>query len=469
MRESSTNMFPEHVSIKRGKRTLALYEKGMLYCENGSSYAVRSFDELLHYEITYGLLVYVADFSLTENFPYLAQCVIDTRCSVLCNKKGVVLSIRSKAGNETRWVASLKEWGLPFEIESLLVLRQFFDYMRVGEYPTIGGVGNALLSDVWNIRKLYQHSVINGYADKFCRNNMVGGRVDTPGLGNFYHVAMEDDIDSGYLANSLYLPCGTACRFKRGYISSYETYVAECRVRVHHELPLGPFPMRVHERGRKGVAYPVQPGWYDVTLWKEQIEDCARLGCDVEVGEGYGFTEMTEDGRYFSELLFLHKLLAHPAIAPLVKRTGVSAIGRQAMSNTYYLLEYDSGNESDVPLHIDGKPSRLVITKHTNFNGSKMIHWYWYILARTARQVFWHALPYAQENRLICTNYDSVMYEPNQRDYDKYAEKHVSALGSWKTALLHNVTVLAARTVTCDEYTKTPGIPVDERNEVYGI
>ncbi len=311
---------------------------------------------------------------------------------------------------------------------------------------------------------------------------MVGGRVDTPGLGKRYDRLIEYDLTSAYLSNYTYHPTGTSVFFRvhidSSAINAFATYFAHCIVELPSKetpLALGPIPIRTRKNGKPGVEYPVS-GTHECYLWKEQIDLARRYGCFVHISYVFGWWEMTDDNQHWCLDMFHVKQNAPNAqMADLTKRAINSAIGRQAMETTYYSLvteENATPEELFRPVMENGEAFPWYIRSIEDLDSANMLHWNAYTVMLTSLQVFEMAYPYAALGQLVATNYDSVTVIPSPLSvgttgyggmYHKDQEGVPSIPGSWRWEELTNCFIKAPRSIICDQKDIQPGIPLEGR------
>jgi hypothetical protein len=487
---ASVPMYPRFLVKTKPKRVLAymdmIIDDGIyvpfLFTEGGETYRVESYAAFKPLCFRDNLLVFT---SSVPSFPWLDEAIKEDQ--VMCTKKGTPTSIRLKEGAKTRWVGTFNSWDMEPGLLSIMLIRKFLDYLDVGDYPTIGAVGNATMNTMWSQYLLPRHTTMNGYAESFMREHMVGGRVDTPGLDNRYERLIEYDLTSAYLSNYTRQPTGTSVFFRspkvisqsghRLSIDQFVTYFASCTVKIQndHVLPLGPFPLRVTRKGKPGVEYPTEPGEYIAYLWKEQVELCRGLGLHVSVHYGFGWWELTYDTEAWCEHMYQQKVRAPTKVdEELTKRAINAAIGRQAMAPMYYSLvseEHATPDELFRPIVENGEAYPYYVRIREDFDSANMLHWNAYTLMKTSVQVFEMALPFARDRRLVCTNYDSVTVLPGDDPCEEYGEvypknsermRHLTP-GMWRWQELTNCWIKAPRSIICDQKDIQPGVLREER------
>ena len=465
-------MFPAYTRDSGPDRTLALYEAKTkrITTEHGEVLPTGSYEALVSHMFESNLLVYVHKISL---LPFIGDMIDDHAATCICDKKGRLSCVRVKRGKQTRWVVQLASWDLPPEPASLPKLRQMFDYMGVGTSNTPGALGFAKMLSVWKKARLGRHTVCNGFGQRFIKATMSGGRVDTPALGHTapYMRVIELDRTSSYLAEfKKPQPCGTTVRFGNGRVDKFTTYYGNVIITILEKLPLGPFPVRQSKNGKEWIEYPTEPGQYFAVLWKEQVEICRAAGCDVQVLDGYGWKEMTEDNAVWCDTMYDLKIHAPDDFTETsIKKSIVAGIGRHGMSDSIYRLVPESLAEyEDVPFVDNGEMYTWYIHENTDFFSVSMVHWFAYTIMLAAVELYKFALPYAADGRLLATNYDSCIVIPSPGDMEKYpsrADSRELTPGTWRWEVLTNVWIVAPRSVVCDQKAILPGIDADMRQE----
>lgn len=474
---ASVPMFPGPSSIKKVWRHLAKGKLGDDGCFN-VEHKVReyrfiashlTYDDMVQDIFALNLLTFVDKLS---TFPFLDEAIQDPQATILCtNPKRSdpsILSIRIKRKNETRWIVPITVWDLEHTWESIELLDNFYRYMGSGTYPTPGSLGHAMMKEQWRRLNLPRHTVLNGRADAYLREHRVGGRCDTPGLGQAYEKTLELDRGSAYLAEYERHPTGAASWFKHGFCDNYVTYFARCSVSISKNLPLGPFPVRIWDNKFKShLEYPSSPGMYEAFLWKEQVEECRSRDCGVFVHEGYGWYEFTHDNIPWAKLMYFKKQEASKEMEPLVKQVIVKAIGRHAMENKLYILIPESQyQEGDIAIGEDSAFYLYFVRERIDTSSTNMLHWNIYTVDMCNLDLFRFAYHFAVDNRLILTNYDSVMVVPREEDYIRWQTKEQSrkyVVGAWGWTELHNVRIVAPRSYESDEKIVRPGVEKENK------
>ncbi len=92
------------------------------------------------------------------------------------------------------------------------------------------------------------------------------------------------------------------------------------------------------------------------------------------------------------------------------------------------------------------RPINYFVAREVNNNIPIMLHWYYYTIMQTNRVVYLFALPFAQQNRLVWMDYDSVMViesDPVKGMYLKKYDPRTLFLqpGEWIWSLWYNITI----------------------------
>lgn len=477
----SVPMFPGFVVHKPVQRVLALFEKNyenqpiICFDEGIIIGNIKSYEEVVSIVFRANLLLYT-DSLVT--FPWIKEAIEDPQAKVLCNKKGDPLAIRIKRHNSTRWIVRMSVWELPCSMQSLGLLRRFYDYMGVGTHPTPGGIGWAMMRKLWKQYNLPWHTTLNGYADQYIRQHSYGGRCDTPGLGQHYDELLELDMRTAYLKYYGEQGAGTAGYFKHGYCDNYATWFARCTATIHdfkykmdgsgmdtQPPALGPFPFRKEISEQETVlTYPIEPGSYETYLWAEQAEACDEYGVSVEVHEGYGWQTLSNDNQLWCDMMYFLLQQAPEELRVFIKKCIVAAIGRHRMENDFYVLAPEGQqSEKDIPIGEGREFYAYFVHNEHDFNSVNMPHYWSRTVSLCNLALLQFAYPYAVSGQLVGTNYDSVLVKPNAFDSicTRFPSKEASRLdppGTWGWTELHNCDIPAPRSIECDEKIVRPGV-----------
>jgi hypothetical protein len=437
--------YPPFIEYKPTWRGLAMWEENHLLTELQMALPIASYEQFKEAWFDLQLLVFVP--SLPE-FVYFDDILREyPNSQVMADPdENQAINARVKLGRQTRWLVQVDRWpnlkdpetgrkltGLPF----LQAMREGYKHCGVGTPPTPAGLGQALMRRSWRDQypygewKVHRHSVPSLCCCNFIREHQTGGRVDTPGLGQYYDKLLELDLSNAYAAHYGRHPIGAALiLYERGkWPHDFDdgTWFAECEVTIHKQLALGPFPVRRQHGNEKEVTYPVHVGTYTAFLWKEQAEDARRLGCTVRVYSGYGWREWTEDNRAFVELVdCLLRTAPRSEVRSVVKSATVAGIGRHGMDDTLHILvpeEYASDGDMRVNSPHSATALNYFVHAEKLPRQANMVHWYSYTMMQCARTLFQYAYPYAQKEWLVATNYDAVYLSTWGDEMTKYRPK----------------------------------------------
>lgn len=472
MKQKHRPMFPEYTTKHPSLRTLLLLEKGTLY--NARGHAVlrgSSPEELISYLKAESSCAVTQSVTAFHNLDLVVD-LARQRVKVLANRKGEPNLLRIPGSKEgTRWIVESENWGVrEASPGGVRYISDFIDWYGVGFKPTPGSLGRELMRLTWQRERLKKHTSPGLACEDFLRKNASGGIVQTPGKGTKYDELLMLDMGSAWLSRYVLHPTGTAIPFQDGcdYLEEFFTYFAKCTVYVKEVLPLGPFPKRTGKFEGKRVTYPTEPGVYkDIFLWREQVSDCRRAGCLVQVHNGYGWREYTTDNFYWAKDSYDKRILAERDsgdFAGLCKRVITAAVGGHARPrDSYYLTLEGSYEQGDEPVIVGDECTDLWLRKEFNSSAALMVHWYYYTIAMCNSHVYQFALPFAKEGRLVQIDYDSVLIiekdERHQYIKREYAKHFDLPPGTWLWMLLHNVHDIKDRSFRSDELSKTPGEP----------
>jgi hypothetical protein len=459
-------MYPEFPFRKPVYRNLYYLERGKVYDRTGKLVSKPDDAEELTTFMRDSIgCIFVPGIVQPEfSCQYLPGFAFMENADILATKVGKPILVRVRCGRSTRWVSSLENWNEVPEPECLDRMWDVYEHIGVGYAPTKSSLGKAFARDIYTSRRLSKHTSPSIACETFIREHSVGQGVSTQGLG-YYSVLRFMDIHAAFLKYFTIHPTGTAVR-RLTEDNNLATYFARCTVTVWNTLPLGPFPQRVKRDGRTKVMYPVEPGLYhDIYISKEQVEDCRRAGCTVDVHGGFGWAEFTTDNMYFCQEAYWKRTIAHPDhVERASKAAPLAAMGAHAQPRERYnLIDISRARPGErIVVSEEGEPLQYALRKEIDVYGSRMIHWWWYTVTECNRAVYNFALPYAIAGRLIMIDYDSVMVLDGE-DRDMYYKRHsleevFAQAGDWKWQLLHNVNVLGDRTFESEEMTRKPGV-----------
>jgi hypothetical protein len=461
-----TPYWPPYLPETFPERALFLLEGHNVYDERGNKTMVPTYDALVEYLMRRNGLCFTQSLVDSRAFPFLDEAIVSHASLVSCTKKGVPTNALVRRGNTTRKIVPYAAWrergAITFGF--LREMRDLYNYVGVGTHGTPGALGHATMLNSFRINGLTQrHSSPNKRAQKFLWKHHVGGRCDTFGIGLSYPSLIELDMSSAYLAHYMEHPTGTSMFFLGDNVGLFATYFAECEVTIEKELALGPFPVK--RRNAKKVIYPTLPGRYITYLWREQVGDCLAAGCAVRLLRGWGWRDITTDNAYWAKDTYQLRMGAYGgSVESDMKKIIVAAIGRHGMHNLFHQLvsEAEQVETDRVLLGSDFEPLAYFIHPTLDWTTPAMTHWFSYTIMQTARTLYRAALPFAEQGRLVMTNYDSILVlerDERRRYVKKYsAEAATVAAGEWRWQELTGVKILGNRSLTCDQKVVTPGV-----------
>jgi len=457
-------MYPEYKLRKLSHRNLYFLENGKVYDSDGA--LIERLDD------ADGLLKFVRDFraslftgTLVQSFTsQFLPGLLHLGQRILCNKKGKPLGARLRCGRETRWISTCENWHEVAEPGVIERMREHYEHMGVGFAPTPGSLGNKFMLKVYEREGLKRHSSLSIAAETFIHEHAVGGLAYTPGMGHYNQIQYMD-MCAAYLRWFRKQPDGAAVRIPDGNVTGLATYLCRCTIVVHSDLALGPFPVKGIRNHKPKVFYPTLPGVYeDVYLSKERVEECRRVGCDVSVHEGFGWRNFTSDNEACARELFrLRQEAPSKHVQEKTKVTALAPIGRHGMRREHqYLVDQEHSEPTDECVLNDyGEPLNYYIHSESDNKSAYMTHWWWYTVDQCNLAVYFFALPYAQQGRLVAIDFDSIFVLEGS-DKHKYVKKYsreaaACQAGDWQWLDLHNVNILGDRTFESDEMTRKPG------------
>lgn len=469
-------MYPDYYPRGKTFRNLYLLERDRVYDRRGNRAAnLDDAGDLAQFLGANRGWVFTGSLTNTFALQFLPGLVDMDQAKVLANQKGKPLAARIQWGRESRWVIKTEVWNEVPEPGCLNRMWDIYEHCEEGFAPTPSSLGNRLMLRSYERHHHgRKHTAPSMACELFLRKYAVGGVVYYPGIGQ-YDSLQYMDMKSAYLSKYWMQPDGTAIRVVDGYVEGLATYFCQCSVTIYHELPLGPFPQRIMKGHKSKVAYPTLPGRYEnVYLWREQVEACKRAGCSVEVYHGFGWKDFTADNlEWCQDTVRLRKMANSEHVEKKSKGLGVAAIGHHGMNRDHYVL-VDENHRSplDRPvLNEDGDAFGYYVHPEYDNRSALMVHWAKYAAMMTNLAVYYFALPFAIQGRLVSMDFDSIMVlegDDKHQYIRKYSVEDMAApAGSWIYRLLHNVNVIADRTFESDEMTRKPGVKKDvEFNEV---
>jgi hypothetical protein len=477
-------MWPLFIERKFINRTLAYYdsERVELVLENGDRYFVEApYPRFVQQMFDLNLLLFLNNIL---DFPHIDVMVEDKKTSVMCSFKEASgtakpLAARIKGSrNSTRWISQCDSWGGSGAGPELLThLRETYEHCKVGTPATAGGLGQALMRKAFKQTygaswKLHRHSRPHSNAQTDILDHMTGGRVDTPGLGRSYPIAIELDMKNGYAAHYEKQPAKTAIRILYGETANCVTWFCHCMVTITEPLPLGPFPVREKQGASSSdlITYPTEPGEYDCWLWKEQSEDAIAVGCKVEIKEGWGWNDWTYDNKAWIELVEkLRDTAPNETVEKFIKLAIVAGIGRHGMrADSYVLVSENEAAPEDVRAASTIDEERGIneiydwfVHKEEDLRQANQTHWFSYTIMQCARTLYHKELPYAKLRRLIASNYDSILIDgdlPYEEEYPNKKQSKGLPSGVWTKEVLTGVFIPAPRAIESNEKVRRPGV-----------
>jgi len=408
--------------------------------------------------------------SLTQSFAYqfLPGLVSMESVKVLASQKGKPLLVRVQCGHGSRWISTCEVWGETPEPELIERMWEIYEHAGCGFAPSPSSIGAKSMYKVWDITHSRKHTAPSLACEVFLHANSTGSPVWYPGIGH-YNTIQYMDMRAAFLKHYIIHPDGTAVRVIDGYVEGLATYFVKCKVTVYNELALGPFPMKSKIGHKAKVVYPTLPGVYDdIYLWKEQVEDCERAGCSVQVSHGFGWKSFTSDNLPWARWAYALRATAPSKhVKEKSKGIGVSGIGHHGMKRERnYLVDESRSGPTDIPvLTEDGEALSYYVHSEVDNHSAYMVHWQKYTEMKCKQAMYHFALPYAIQGRLISIDFDAIMVLEGD-DKHQYIRKYsvedaACPPGSWLWQLLHNVEVIKDRTFSSDEMTRKPGVKKD--------
>lgn len=281
-------------------------------------------------------------------YPWIMNDLEDTRhARILCSGRGVVSGVHWQLGNRHAAVVSPESWGfsdLGLDwIGFLPAVRQAQSLGGVGTYDTSASWGEALLHRYWrahNVPRVWR--LPRQLVQWFTQHTNCGGRTITPAVGGRFGELWEADLRRAYprqLANGV--PWGRPVLLWRGCDGLHEGVTSHglWRVTVHDEILRGPVGIGNGRYGSR-VEWDLQPGEYELTLWKEQVIALLETGrASVEWLYGYCWDEFSTALAGYVEEMEGYREQAdadnNSAVSHMVKRAVNGAIGRFGMVGNF--------------------------------------------------------------------------------------------------------------------------------------
>lgn len=424
-------LFPAYIG-RRIWRTLACLFPDYLLLESGERLGFSTTEELIHLLFTENLLTFVD--GITELPDELIQLAIE-HGDVYCTREGQVRSLRLRGKrNTTRWFIDRAAWEQQtLSLEFLQHLRSLFTLAKTGTVNTPGALGMTLLRRSWREQygdewKAHRHERPSEGVCQWMREVLTGSRSDLEesARGNLEITAcIEIDRKNAFGAELCEVPTGPTVGFAFGDTESFATYVAQCTVTIGEPLCYGLFPFK---DGNETV-YPTLPGWYETTLFKEEIEFLREEGLTVEVKAGHGWYAMTNDPALFVKTIEQLRD-TYPDLADEWKGALVKTIGRLGMESKSYQLTTE---ETDIHVSRKGRVYDWFVDTLIDKRPATMPHWFWFILMKARLALTKEAYLWKKKELFLGSNTDAVFLSP-QADMQKYAlatGKHFLPSGAW--------------------------------------
>jgi hypothetical protein len=460
--KSHKPMWPEYdVKLKQQKEALGL-EGNKIFDSAGSITPVRGYEDIRSFLETNSCVLFTDSF---DDMDLLSKITEDTRNKVICDKNGRPVLIRvgglGRNGRSTTWIVRPDSWGSTLSPTFLCEINDLYKYCAVDSAPTPSSLGHTLMKSMQPKGK--RHTSLNIACEKFIREHRVGGIVQTPGIGKEYPEALELDMASAYLSTFTELPTGTPIIAASGRgVYNFKTFFMHCTVVIKNDLPLGPFPI-INGKGK--VQWPTKKGMYDAYLWKFQVEDCIRAGCDVSLQRGWAWERIATDTLPWSTKMYGLRIKAPTDfIEKSIKACSVSAIGHHAMGREMYELVTEDRISGPCRPLIDsvGDCYNLWIAESYNWTSAIMVHWNNYCISMCNSVVYNFAKPFAEDNRLLAIDYDAILITEKDETHSFVRKKSIDSLqqrpGTWMWTKLHNVRIDAHRAYVALEHSKQPGL-----------
>jgi hypothetical protein len=461
-------MYPEYFIRKPMNRNLYYLERGNVYGQNGELRArLDDANDLVNYLRDSHSSLFTGTLSMSFAFQFLPGLVHLEQAKVLATPKGKPILVRIRCGHESRWITTCDVWDEVPEVEVLERMWDLYEHAQVGFAPTPSSTGNKTMLKVWETANHKKKQTAPSLAcENFLHANSVGGRVWYQ-LGQ-YDRAIHLDEKMAYVSQFWLGPGGTAVRVVNGSVNGLATYFCKCKVIIHRELALGPFPMKTQRDHKVKVVYPTLPGVYDVYLWKEEVALCTQAGCTVQIEHGFGWKHFTTCNLPWCQHAFGLRETAHPKhVKTKTKSLAVAGIGHHGMKRErYYLVDESRKDKTDIPVLNDyGEPLEYYVHKEIDNSRAYMVHWNKYTEMKTRVSVYEFALPFAIQGRLVSIDFDSIMIldgdDRHQFIRKVDAEYMACPPGTWLYTLLHNLDITKDRTFESDEMVRKPGVKKD--------
>lgn len=280
-------------------------------------------------------------------------------------------------------------------------------------------------------------------------DHAIGGRVDTPALGEYLSIAYEEDLRSAYPnAAAEPLPVGDVTRIDDEQ-TEWATWFARCQVSVPYPLAWSPILVR----GELSNEQLTKPGSYECWLWREEAEESRQLGITVDVREGWGWARTASVlAPWVEQMMTLRDNAPTPELAQMVKGATVGAIGRHGMHPyTWTLVPNDRATADDQPYIRQTMDPVTDYSIHREYDpkANALTYWHSHITMRVRLALFRRILLHvASGNRVLATDYDAIRLERPPASHSPL----------WRDLVHTNLYLHAPRWAESDQVSKTPGV-----------
>lgn len=444
-------------------------KKWQIRTADGKAYPVASHPDVIDLAGEHRLDVYVANLNDSERgYPWLDDALSDDKTSPRVLPYRGFVGLECRAGVRRVWIGQALSWGYADATPEFLdTLIRTFAHIGQGTATTPGALGQAVMRAEHRDAGWLRVS----RPPRDCRADLlaygIGGRVDTPGLGQVYETAYEEDLRNAYAAAArLPLPVGTASRIPRNvdvladeHAGLFKTWFCRCTVYVPETVKFSP----VLYREGSMVYHADTAGWYGlpeqtpVWLWKHEADAARRAGMIVLTRGGWGW-EQTEPmlASWAERMHAARESAPDDAVKTLIKSSIVAAIGRHGMHPVEFrLVDEAEASEAAIPLLLSGSGphSSLYVEPTRDDDAPALTMWSSYIVSTVRLWLYQRLLEHeAEGNEVIATNYDAVILaKPSSLPMDP------DALGGWRMQALSHVAIPKPRWLICDQKRRTPG------------
>ncbi len=336
-------------------------KRGMIVTESGQEFPYIDQESFFQCAHNHDFLFFIT--SLVE-FVFLEVFV--SRGTVFCEKDSHsprFATVRLRHDKPAITVVQASSWGYKTASISMLNdLRTLFEHVGLGVFTTPGSMGYSLYASVQYMKygeewKQHRHIRSGQACSEWLEENKRGARIETfcnPDIEYLY--VDELDMCNAYLHMYREKPAGKSYYFQEGDCDEFAWYEASCIVTIHEDFPYGLVgSKKVNGENYEEMVWISDKGLYSLILGKTEVELLQEAGCEVIVGEGYGWYVMTDDtGLYSDYMEFLRNTAPDKVIAYLMKKVAVAGIGRDGMSQEVYTIVPKSKRKrEDIPLVSD--------------------------------------------------------------------------------------------------------------------